>query len=82
MGVPILVAGLVYMVGIGWFLLPNRKSAVNEYLNHPRQYTITAVVEDSQGVAEKTIEQAKLNQLDGLFLIDMQVRNSFEICLR
>ncbi|MEB3289271.1 MAG: SLC13 family permease [Leptolyngbya sp.] len=70
-GIPCAVAGgLLLMVAQRW-LLPVRKPAITE-TDDPREYTVEMVVEDHSPLAGKTVEQAGLRHLPGLFLTEIQ----------
>eukprot|EP01100_Stratorugosa_tubuloviscum_P005739 TRINITY_DN254_c0_g2_i1.p1 TRINITY_DN254_c0_g2~~TRINITY_DN254_c0_g2_i1.p1 ORF type:complete len:669 (-),score=352.75 TRINITY_DN254_c0_g2_i1:136-2142(-) len=71
-GVPIAIAGNIYVYIFAHFTLPERKSAAVDYLTNPKQYTISIAVENDSPVAGLTIEDAGLRHLDGLFLVEIQ----------
>ncbi len=69
-GVPAALAGIVYMAAASRFLLPDRKPALNR-LEDPRAYTVEMMVERGSSLAGKTIEQAGLRHLSGMYLIEI-----------
>jgi di/tricarboxylate transporter len=70
-GVPCAVVGLLYLITIGRRLLPDRRPALG-YQDDPRQYTVEMLVEPGGGLVGRTIEQAQLRHLPGLFLVEIE----------
>lgn len=69
-GLPCCFVGLVYILATGKLLLPNRKPASLQF-DDPREYTIEMLVEPSSPLVGKTIEQAGLRHLTGMFLMEV-----------
>jgi di/tricarboxylate transporter len=69
-GVPCAVLGFAYIAIAGPVLLPRRAPAL-EGLRDIREYTVEMLVSDSSPLAGKTIEEAGLRHLNGLFLIEI-----------
>jgi len=69
-GLPCAVVGLVYVLTVGRWLLPDRRPAFSED-EDPRQYTVEMVVEPGSVLDGQTIEQAGLRQLPGLYLVEI-----------
>jgi di/tricarboxylate transporter len=69
-GVPVmlLVFGVI-LVGSRW-LLPERLPPISRY-DDAREYTVEMLVEDNSVLGGKTIEQAGLRKLPGLFLVEI-----------
>lgn len=76
-GVPASLIGLVYMISCSGWLLPERKPAVS-LGDDPRQYTVELQVEADGPLVGKTIEEAGLRRLPGLYIAEIQ-RESGEI---
>lgn len=70
-GIPCAIAGLIYLIVATPFLLPDRSPAESS-LEDPRQYTLEMVVENQSAIAGKTIEDAGLRHLPGLYLIEIE----------
>ncbi|ELR11725.1 TrkA Cterminal domain containing protein [Acanthamoeba castellanii str. Neff] len=70
-GLPIVLVGLTYMLLISPFLLPDRESPMDELLSHPREYTITVIVEHNSSIDGKTVGAVGLNAVDGLILVNL-----------
>jgi di/tricarboxylate transporter len=66
-GVPIAIAGILFVVLFSPRLLPDRRRTGASFAN-PRQYSVEMVVEPGSPMDGVTIEQAGLRQLPGLFL--------------
>ncbi|WP_168566334.1 SLC13 family permease [Crateriforma spongiae] len=69
-GVPATVVGLVYLI-FGSRLLPDRKPGVS-LADDPQQYTVEMQVERGGNLVGKTIEQAGLRRLPGLYVAEIQ----------
>jgi di/tricarboxylate transporter len=69
-GLPCALAGLVYVIALGDKLLPSRGEA-RAVLEDPRQYTVEMVVAAGGPLAGKTVEQAGLRHLPGVFLAEI-----------
>ncbi len=70
-GVPCAIAGTLLLIFAQRWLLPARKPAITE-TDDPREYTVEMVVEDNSPLSGKTLEQAGLRHLPGLFLTEIQ----------
>jgi di/tricarboxylate transporter len=69
-GLPCAIAGTLFLLLAHRWLLPNRKSAFNP-TDDPRQYTLEMVVPPGSPMAGKTVEQAGLRHLPGLYLAEI-----------
>ncbi len=74
-GIPMFIIGFIYLYLFSNKLLPERKNIIDEINSSSREYFVEVYVEDNSKVIGKTIEEANLRNLDGLFLIEI-VRNS------
>lgn len=70
-GIPCAIAGFIYLFLFGDKLLPVRGSSLDTFKD-PREYTIEMIVKEDSALSEKTIEEAGLRNLPGLFLIEIQ----------
>lgn len=70
-GFPCAVVGIVFLLSCGHLLLPDRKPAVSHFDN-PREYTIEMTVEPGSPLENKTIQQAGLRALPGLYLVEVE----------
>ncbi|MEX0894660.1 MAG: SLC13 family permease [Balneolaceae bacterium] len=71
-GIPIAIAGTLYLLFFGRTLLPERKSGFRSFEN-TREYTIEMMVDvdNSVSLSGKSIEEAGLRHLPGLFLVEI-----------
>lgn len=74
-GLPCAIIGIVYMLVIGRRLLPER-IPVLDTMDDAREYTVEMIVEEASPLDGKTIEEAGLRHLPGLFLIEIERNNS------
>lgn len=66
-GVPCAIAGVAYFAVLGHWLLPDRRPAITTQ-DDPREYTVEIMVLPDGPMVGKTIEEAGLRHLPGLFL--------------
>ncbi|WP_346797146.1 SLC13 family permease [Halomonas sp. Bachu 37] len=70
-GVPVAIAGLVYLIMLGPRLLPAREGVAKAFAN-PREFTIEMEVEPEGVLVDRTVEEAGLRHLQELFLIEIE----------
>ncbi len=70
-GVPATILGIGYMILGSRFLLPNRQAAVS-ISDDPRQYTVEVQIDPQGPLVGKTIEEAGLRHLPGLYIAEIQ----------
>jgi di/tricarboxylate transporter len=70
-GVPIAIVGLVYLKLIAPLLLPRHESSLEQFENI-REYMIEMVIQPNSELAGKSIQDAGLRNLTGLFLIEIE----------
>ncbi|MFV9615705.1 MAG: SLC13 family permease, partial [Gammaproteobacteria bacterium] len=69
-GVPVMLMVLIFiLVGSKW-LLPDRVPAISKY-DDAREYTIEMLVDNGSKLSGKSIEEAGLRQLPGMYLIEI-----------
>ncbi len=71
-GVPLALAGILFIVVAAPRLLPNRKKPLVELGEHTREFVIELKVSPDYENVGKTIEQAGLRHLKGLFLFQIE----------
>jgi di/tricarboxylate transporter len=69
-GVPCALAGFIYLSVFSEKLLPTRGSGFDTFKD-PREYTIEMIVQEDSPLPGKTIEEAGLRHLPGLFLVEI-----------
>lgn len=77
-GIPLTIIGILYLLFIGARLLPMRKDALSDFTEKSREYMMEAQVQEGSNFIGKTIEQAELRNLRGLFLVEI-LRNEQKI---
>lgn len=71
-GVPVALAGYLYLSAVGQRLLPRRQDPLSEMEETPREYFIEMRVPKDSPLIGKTVEQAKLRNLSGVYLTDIE----------
>lgn len=70
-GIPLIVVGLLYLAFISYGILPKRKTFATEYLEKRKEYTVETYVSENSELKGKTVEEANLRNLKGLFLVEI-----------
>ena len=70
-GVPVALVGVAYLLTLGPRLLPNRSDLIQQLGERRREYLLEMLVQPTCPLVGKTVEQAGLRQLPGLFLIEI-----------
>ncbi|HSW45827.1 MAG TPA: SLC13 family permease [Phycisphaerae bacterium] len=70
-GLPLAVAGMLFMLTIGRRLLPDRKELLEQLSDSMREYLVDMLIHPGCRLAGQTVEQAGLRRLPGLFLIEI-----------
>lgn len=70
-GLPVAVLGYIYILLFGRKWLPNRQPAFTA-LSDPREYTVEMIVEPDSPLDGKSIEEAGLRNLTGMYLIEIE----------
>ena len=70
-GIPAIVIGLIYMVIVGNKLLTERKDIVSAFFERKREYLVETFVPAGSPVVGKTVAEANLRNLKGLFLVEI-----------
>ncbi len=70
-GVPAVIAGFLYMMVLGNRLLPSREDLLKSYLQRKKEYTVETIVKADSELIGKSIKEAKLRNLKGLFLVEI-----------
>ena len=70
LGVPCLVVGLIYILLCSRWLLPDR-TKLRGGIQDPREYTVEMIVESDSPIDGKSIEDAGLRRLPGMYLVEI-----------
>lgn len=71
-GLPCAIVGLLFIATVGWYLLPDHKGLTEQIEGNSREYIVELKVLSDCPLLGKTIAQAGLRGLPGLFLIDIE----------
>jgi di/tricarboxylate transporter len=70
-GLPVAVAGFIYLLIFGRRLLPDRAGALREFTD-PREYTVEMQVPAASPLINQSLEKAELRHLDGLYVVEIE----------
>ena len=70
-GVPCALASTLYMVTIGYRLLPDHRGPSEDFANSGREYLLEMKILEGSPLVGKTVENAGLRRLDQLFLAEI-----------
>ncbi|QDT67671.1 potassium transporter peripheral membrane component [Planctomycetes bacterium MalM25] len=70
-GVPLALLGIAYLIWVAPRLLPNRRDLIEDLGESRREYLVEMMVQPGCALVGKTVEEAGLRQLPGLFLIEI-----------
>lgn len=73
-GVPCAIAGVIYLLLVGRWLLPHRASFA-KVVENPREYTVEMLVPKNSPLVGQSIEEAGLRHLPGVYLVEI-IRNN------
>lgn len=73
-GIPCTIAGLFYLAFVGEKLLPVHKNVQQQITENSREYVTEMLIKPESSLVGKSVEQAALRNLKGLFLIDIERR--------
>ncbi|MFW6093962.1 MAG: SLC13 family permease [Pseudomonadota bacterium] len=71
LGAPLALAGTLFVVSTGRWLLPDRSSPLRES-EQVREYTLEMLVEDGSPLIDRNLEEAGLRNLPGAFLAEIE----------
>jgi di/tricarboxylate transporter len=73
-GVPMMAIGTVYLLFVSKKLLPDKKDVLGEFSANSRKYIVEAIVKPNSELIGKSIEEADLRNLKGLYLFQINRR--------
>lgn len=73
-GVPMMAIGTVYLLFVSKRLLPDKKDVLGEFSANSRKYIVEAIVKPNSELIGKSIEEADLRNLKGLYLFQINRR--------
>lgn len=75
-GFPMLIIGFLYVLFFGDKILPDRVDVLDSFEHNQREYIIETVIKKGSPLAGKSIHEANLRNLEGLYLVRV-IRNNF-----
>ena len=76
-GLPMIVIGMIFLLLFANRLLPDNPGAISEFKSNKREYVVETEVMPDSSLIGKSVEQAGLRNLKGLFLVEI-IRGSKE----
>ncbi|MEN8207911.1 MAG: SLC13 family permease [Candidatus Fermentibacteria bacterium] len=70
-GLMLLTGGMIYLILFAWRLLPARKNPAESFAESPREYVTNLILQPGSVLAGKTVDEAKLRNIKGLFLVEI-----------
>ncbi len=70
-GLPMLILGVTYLILFSNRLLPDREDAMANFSEQSREYLVEAEIRPKSEMIGKTVEQASLRNLPGLYLVEI-----------
>ena len=70
-GLPMFVIGILYILFIGEKFLPNNDSYTDNVAKNTRNYIVEARVSEKSNLVDKSISEAELRNLEGLYLVEI-----------
>ncbi len=70
-GIPAAIVGIIFMSTVGYRLLPTRKTSEETFNENTREYLSEMIVEQNSPIIGKTVEEAGLRNLTGLYLFEI-----------
>ncbi|NPA45071.1 MAG: SLC13 family permease, partial [Chlorobi bacterium] len=70
-GVPMIFIGIIYILFFGQKMLPDNKAIIDELPDLQREYLVEGRITSGSNLIGKTIDEAGLRSLNGLFLSDI-----------
>lgn len=70
-GAPLVVAGIIYILIFAKRILPNNKEMLTNFETNKREYLVDLLVGQNSPLIGKTIGEANLRNLNGLYLVEI-----------
>ncbi|HBS87190.1 MAG: potassium transporter TrkA [Bacteroidetes bacterium GWF2_38_335] len=77
-GFPMIIIGVLYFIFWGIKVLPDNKDIIDNFDENSREYIVEAEIRSGSHLIGKSIEQAGLRNLQGLYLVEI-IRSETEI---
>ncbi len=73
-GIPMMILGIIYLLIWSKRVLPQKKDNLSEFTGNTRKYIVEAEIKTKSALIGKTIEEADLRNLKGLYLFQINRR--------
>jgi di/tricarboxylate transporter len=70
-GLMVTLVGIVYLLVIGYRILPDRTDLIDEFSSNRREYLVETKIKEGSPIVGKTIAEAGLRNLRGVFLLEI-----------
>lgn len=77
-GVPITIAGIIYLSTVGYKLLPEHLGAKDQISQETKEFLAEAIIEDNFEYQKNTVTELGSSVLDGIYIIEI-IRNNSRI---
>jgi len=77
-GIPMVLIGFLYLMFFGDRILPNHEDLIDQFKKQSREYVVEAKVRSNSHLIGKTVKEAGIRELEGLYLVEI-LRRSFTI---
>ncbi|MCD4730840.1 MAG: SLC13 family permease [Bacteroidales bacterium] len=74
-GLPMIILGSAYLMLFGNKLLPSKQDAITDFSIKSREYLVEAQIKSNSSIIGKTIEEAGLRNLKGLYIVELSRGN-------
>ena len=73
-GVPMIIVGIAYLLLVAYRLLPSNPNIIDAFSEKSREYIVELQIKENSALVGKTIKEAQLRNLEGLYLFEI-IRN-------
>lgn len=70
-GAPLVIIGIVYILIFGKRILPDNTGMISNFQDNEREYLVDLLVKEGSPLVGKTIGEANLRSLNGLYLVEI-----------
>jgi di/tricarboxylate transporter len=74
-GLPMILIGSLYLIFFSNRLLPDREDVISDFSTRSREYLVEAQIRSKSPIIGKSIEEAQLRNLPGLYLVEVRRGN-------
>ncbi len=70
-GVPMIIVGIAYLLLVAYRLLPSNPNIIDAFSEKSREYIVELQIKENSALVGKTIKEAQLRNLEGLYLFEI-----------